>query len=812
MRVRVRVPVETGSSAGGGGEGGEAGQEGPQAGAGAANVRAGAGSVVRWGRDTVHVLLDGDTEQQPREFATAAVTEISGDGKLTSMKGEPVIDALSGRIERLSAADHLHATQRWEGSNGQTHGAAGRRDSRNGSDTSAAAVAPMTEDALVLLDPSIELTMPGLNPPDARELRTRVLERVGAQVAEIEKRVLRRRDQMDQLGFVPQKHNQTRAEALLKLEVRKRVRIDEIKQAVLSEMWRERAAAEPQEGLFANLEAKLINILDAVGSVDNIGATTGTKQRTETVSPPRRSQPKVARGSDTTVAVDDSGGLGRRWDPATSPPAPKSNILLRQVDSALTGAAVSSAATAGGGLGAQASAAGQEVLVGATEEELLAALRAKRQERAAAADRAENGAIMPEKAEKAAGPWRELPAWTQRTQRLRQAGNSPENNPRALATLSDEDEDEDDERGSVIPTMVKDVPHMFGDAASLHAGEVQIKGVETVAVPDGHDWLLSSPHAGEDHLLASAPSRAQINAGRQGLLVGAGAAELNASGPLDLLEGLDDLGDLDLDLDISDDLLKSPPSTAAEADDGAGSSSPLQISGRRGSVVSSSQATSSRRGSHSSGGSGSAANVQAAVASLHAAPSSSNGLPGEAAPAPAPAPASLLTDAAAAAPVVDTAERQMLAARQRRMRGKQIRAERKRQDPAATPEPAPAAAAAATACAPNPEPVPAPSSSSSSSASASSGLATTVALPVDAQRRLEVVWADLRMPVMHKLDMAVKYTAVSAQRSTLVNEALPLWETAATAVTRRERALEALSAALLPGCSVAEPSSTVSRM
>ena len=43
---------------------------------------------------------------------------------------------------------------------------------------------------------------------------------------------------MDAMGLVPQQHNQTRAEALLKLEVRRQVKIDEVKQAVLAEMWR----------------------------------------------------------------------------------------------------------------------------------------------------------------------------------------------------------------------------------------------------------------------------------------------------------------------------------------------------------------------------------------------------------------------------------------------------------------------------------------------------------------------------------------------------------------------------------------------
>eukprot|EP01046_Picozoa_sp_COSAG06_P102649 COSAG06_NODE_48817_length_329_cov_0.908696_1_plen_63_part_01 len=57
------------------------------------------------------------------------------------------------------------------------------------------------------------------------------------------------------------------------------------------------------------------------------------------------------------------------------------------------------------------------------------------------------------------------------------------------------------------------VPHMFGDNASLHAGELKIKGAEAVAVPEGTDWLLSSPKAGEDYLGAgsSKPRKENTN-------------------------------------------------------------------------------------------------------------------------------------------------------------------------------------------------------------------------------------------------------------------------------------------------------------
>eukprot|EP01046_Picozoa_sp_COSAG06_P084050 COSAG06_NODE_30898_length_530_cov_1.069606_2_plen_90_part_01 len=46
-------------------------------------------------------------------------------------------------------------------------------------------------------------------------------------------------------------------------------------------------------------------------------------------------------------------------------------------------------------------------------------------------------------------------------------------------------------------------------------------------------------------------------------------------------------------------------------------------------------------------------------------------------------------------------------------------------------------------------------------------------LPPDVQHRLEDVWADLRMPVMAKLDMAVKYTA-GGGTTRLIREALPM--------------------------------------
>jgi hypothetical protein len=61
-------------------------------------------------------------------------------------------------------------------------------------------------------------------------------------------------------------------------------------------------------------------------------------------------------------------------------------------------------------------------------------------------------------------------------------------------------------------------------------------------------------------------------------------------------------------------------------------------------------------------------------------------------------------------------------------------------------------------------------------------------LPPDVQHRLEDVWASLRMPVMAKLDMAVKYTA-GGGTTRLITEALPKWESAASLIKEREAAL-----------------------
>ena len=79
------------------------------------------------------------------------------------------------------------------------------------------------------------------------------------------------------------------------------------------------------------------------------------------------------------------------------------------------------------------------------------------------------------------------------------------------------------------------------DNASLHAGELKIKGAEAVAVPEGTDWLLSSPREGEDYLMSTAPSKKSINANYQTYDL---AGQQNDAGVLDEM-----FGDLDIGLD-----------------------------------------------------------------------------------------------------------------------------------------------------------------------------------------------------------------------------------------------------------------------
>ena len=58
------------------------------------------------------------------------------------------------------------------------------------------------------------------------------------------------------------------------------------------------------------------------------------------------------------------------------------------------------------------------------------------------------------------------------------------------------------------------------------------------------------------------------------------------------------------------------------------------------------------------------------------------------------------------------------------------------------------------------------------------------------QKRLERVWALLRLPVMQKLDMVIKYT--SPQMAPRLEAALVTWELAAASVAEREQSLTIL--------------------
>ena len=58
------------------------------------------------------------------------------------------------------------------------------------------------------------------------------------------------------------------------------------------------------------------------------------------------------------------------------------------------------------------------------------------------------------------------------------------------------------------------------------------------------------------------------------------------------------------------------------------------------------------------------------------------------------------------------------------------------------------------------------------------------------QRRLERVWGMLRLPVMQKLDMVIKYT--SPEMAPRLEAALAVWELAAASVMEREQSLTIL--------------------
>ena len=60
-------------------------------------------------------------------------------------------------------------------------------------------------------------------------------------------------------------------------------------------------------------------------------------------------------------------------------------------------------------------------------------------------------------------------------------------------------------------------------------------------MPEGTDWLLSSPREGEDYLMSTAPSKKSINANYQTYDL---AGQQNDAGVLDEM-----FGDLDIGLD-----------------------------------------------------------------------------------------------------------------------------------------------------------------------------------------------------------------------------------------------------------------------
>ena len=68
-----------------------------------------------------------------------------------------------------------------------------------------------------------------------------MLEKVKVRLEDVTRRLARRKKKMDELGFLSAEHNQARADAMLKLEVRKRVRVEDLKREARGEMWQERA-------------------------------------------------------------------------------------------------------------------------------------------------------------------------------------------------------------------------------------------------------------------------------------------------------------------------------------------------------------------------------------------------------------------------------------------------------------------------------------------------------------------------------------------------------------------------------------------
>eukprot|EP01050_Picozoa_sp_SAG11_P012589 SAG11_NODE_1408_length_4998_cov_19.780772_2_plen_749_part_00 len=651
--------------------------------------------------------------------------------------------AAGRRARRMPSADPKSGRQ-WQGTKHEKSSAGSTRSK---------------VDPISLLGPEVELAMPGLSADENRELKLRVLARVEEQVAEIQALVVRRQQKMDRLGFLSEDHNRARAEAMLKLEIRKRVRLEEIKLAAWQELRREQAKAEPQEGLFANLEAKLINILDAVGSLENT---------------------KVGTGAGELEAKEKS---GRRT--GGRPSAVKAGGICR-------------AGKAGGGEGVGSGGDGSslreqrsmEPLQNASEEELLAAFRRQ---------------VPTDARQKAVGPWRELPEWTQRTQRLRQAGieDSPSadastRTPRSarseFSTFSDGDENDN---GAVIQLGV---PHMFGDATSLYGAEVTAKDSNVVSIPEGTDWLLESPRPGEDHLMSGVASRGakvsenympydltQAQTGKDAMdaLMG------DLLGPATPMRGGSALKPETAPVEVS--IMPMAQAIGVRVNGAAGRPTEQVYDEQTDWLVAENQAVAKEvdemfrevREPPNSGvdgetaGTGDDGSLAVQVQSGPYQPDDSRAAV-PAAPTSGPLDAAAADDVEIKIAMEDMAKRERVRKRRQEKERAKVAKAREKADAAAIRAAAPGVLGARTG-----------SAGSGGGDMALARVPSPTPLPVEVQRRLETLWAELRMPVMEKLDMAVKYTGRDSHA--LVRDALPKWERAAFLIAARELAYAELS-------------------
>ena len=224
------------------------------------------------------------------------------------------------------------------------------------------------------------------------------------------------------------------------------VRIPSIPCLNLHQMWQERAKAEPQEGLFANLEAKLINILDAVGSVETVQKEASRSSKGVSAQPSNTSSIGKQEPSTTSKKRESVGAaVAKEGGEADGGPAPKPPAVPRRE-------------------------VPQRVLEGATEEELLLALR---QKRGAAAGAKQAQTMVPPAADTVQGPWKtpqnapwkELPEWTARTQRLRQSGSDAGSSRGAETPRSESEGTEYDDEYEAVPLVQMGVPHMYGVSA-----------------------------------------------------------------------------------------------------------------------------------------------------------------------------------------------------------------------------------------------------------------------------------------------------------------------------------------------------------